>query len=65
MAITWGRLRRRIDRNEQATRTEPDEHDVRASEDVRERQERRLTLDAEIAREHRVKPPLGWGGPIG
>jgi hypothetical protein len=52
MTITWGRLRRRKDRNEQAAGTGADERGSRASEKLeklRERQEAQLEARRELS----------------
>jgi hypothetical protein len=45
--MSWGALRRRAHKHDQAADTEPDEHGVRASNERREREERRRALHAE------------------
>ena len=67
MAITWARLRRRDDRNEQVAGIEPDEHGSRASEKRRERQERlreQQKVRQEVRREFPGRDPRdpgAWG----
>jgi hypothetical protein len=65
MAMTWGRWRRRIDKNEQTASNELDEHGSRASEDRRERQKLRQTLDAEVGRTNPRQRLYDLGGPLG
>jgi hypothetical protein len=67
MTITWGRLRRRNDGNEQAAGTGADEHGSRASERRRKRQEKlreRQQLEQEVRREFSggdPRSPGAWG----
>jgi hypothetical protein len=69
MTITWGRLRRHKDRNEQAAGAEAEEYGSRASGRRRERQEKlleRYQVEQEVKREcHSGDPrPTGAkGGP--
>jgi hypothetical protein len=68
MAMSWGPLRRWIHPQEQAPITEPDEHGLRPSEDLREHQKLRQALDAERDRAARNdgKRTLGYmSGPRG
>jgi hypothetical protein len=66
MTITWGRLHRRIHPHEQAPTTESDQHGLRTSEDVREKQKLRQALDAEIAQTdpRRPRPTDGNFGAV-
>jgi len=61
MRFTWGRLRRRGDRNEQVAGTGADEHVSRASESPRERQERQREVSRELAARG-LPPPGGLNG---
>ena len=66
MAMSWHPLRRWIHSNEQAPTTEPDEHGLRVSEELRQRQELRRAPDAERDRTTRKngQTTLGFiGGP--
>jgi hypothetical protein len=71
MTITWGRLRRGNDRNEQAGGTGADEHGSRASERRRKRQEKlleRQQIQQEVRREFSggdPRPPGIGNGPGG
>jgi hypothetical protein len=68
MAMSWNPLRRWIHRDEQPAVTEPGEHRLQASEDLRERQELRRVLDAERDQAARTdgKRTLGYmSGPYG
>jgi hypothetical protein len=49
MTITWGRLRRRNDRNGQAAGTEADEHGSRASKKRWERQKVQQEVKRELS----------------
>jgi hypothetical protein len=64
MRITWGRLRRRSDRNEQVAVTGADEHVSRAMEKRRERQEVQREVRRELGREG-LPDANGFPGGLG